>query len=134
LQNRMGKFKRGVIGLPSECFIGIDLRFDGDAVVIIASKDIPDAENVKQTVGRGTRSYGDQEGRLFAVGDDKDLLHYQHLLYQNQGRSFSGGADNIKVVKKALNEKACKAKIEAFLKERDGNWIVDTTEFIKSTD
>ena len=38
---------KGVIGLPVECSIGLDIRFQVDAAVVILSKDPPHPEDTK---------------------------------------------------------------------------------------
>lgn len=40
-------FSRGVVSLPEELHIGVDLRFSKDAYVVIATENIPVAETVK---------------------------------------------------------------------------------------
>lgn len=59
LKARLANYKRGVIGLPLSFFIGMDLRYQIDAHVVIATEQIPPSENVRQTVGRGTRTYAE---------------------------------------------------------------------------
>ena len=47
VQDRLCRFKKGVMSLPDSLKIGVDLRFDGDAYVILVSETIPKAENVR---------------------------------------------------------------------------------------
>jgi hypothetical protein len=60
---------RGIIGLPIEGSVGLDIRFKEDAAVVIVSKEPPHPEDTKQMVARGARSFNGYEGYLLYVGD-----------------------------------------------------------------
>jgi hypothetical protein len=102
LQNRMCKLHSGVFGLTQDCRVGVDIRYSTDAYVVLATNKLPDSENVKQTIARGTRSYGPQEGKVFAVGNPDDQDYLERGLKENRGINFHDGARNIKIAKKLL--------------------------------
>ena len=126
------KFSRGAVGLPFSHHIGVDLRWQVDAYVVIVHDSIPDSETVRQTISRGTRSYGPQEGILFAVGDPSETEYQQQQLFLHRGKNFKEGAANIKIAKKYLNSRFDKNVVASFLKETEGEWIKDSLDFINS--
>jgi ribosomal protein L14 len=46
------------VGLPFDYGVGVDIRFQRDAIVVIVAKELPDSEMVRQMVARGVRSMG----------------------------------------------------------------------------
>ena len=79
--------------------MGVDLRFDVDAYVIIATDQLPNSDKIRQTITRGTRSYGAQEGKVFAIGDPNNQLHYERALLLPRGKKFAGGDRNLRILK-----------------------------------
>lgn len=58
-------YSNGVVGLHEQPGIGVDIRFKTDALVVIASKNLPDSEMCQQMVSRGVRFLGPQQGMIF---------------------------------------------------------------------
>jgi hypothetical protein len=133
LQNITYKLSSGVLALPFEISIGFDIRFACDAYVVVVNKDQLDPEFVKQCIGRGSRSYGPQEGRVFFVGDQHLESAYLDRLFTNRGEDFKHGARNLQILKKFAEDKNNKRYFDEFIKQREGKWKMSTNEFITTT-
>ena len=108
VQDEAPDYSKGVVGLANEYGVGIDIRFQQDALVVIIQEHAPDYETCRQMVSRGVRSFGPQEGTLFTQGPSSSARHKKERLNREQGTDFLDGAAIIKVMKGVLNSRLSK--------------------------
>lgn len=62
VQDTCARLSLGIVFLPLEYAVGVDLRYKQDALVFVVSAEVPTPEDMKQMVARGTRSMGSYSG------------------------------------------------------------------------
>lgn len=83
-----------------EYYIGVDIRFKKSAVVVVVSDKPPEAETMRQMVGRGTRDWGKKEGYLFYTGNKDDKGYEREKIMSTNGPDFKDAAIIIKALLK----------------------------------
>jgi hypothetical protein len=73
VQTQIRGKKKGIVFLPFEFRVGVDIKFGKDAYVSILhlDKNRLDSETIKQMIGRGSRAQGAYQGDLWCDGDTK---------------------------------------------------------------
>jgi len=81
-------------------------------------------------IARGSRSLDAQQGTIFFVGKPYDEMLARSLLKEHKGRKFEDAALILKAVKSlGLSEKA-QGKLNAMLKNAQGEWICSKETFM----
>lgn len=81
-----------MVGLHQDFGVGIDIRFQQDALVVIIAEKIPDSELCRQMVSRGVRSLGPIDGMVFTRGEPADNKRLRNKINNDQGTEFLAGS------------------------------------------